>query len=95
MSSSADPYILRQEGGVRAPDETFEREVLEHPRPVLVEFGAEWCPPCRMVSPVLAAIARERADMLSVCKVDTDEKSFRHSHLPGHVGADPHPLPGW
>ncbi|MFE3060633.1 thioredoxin family protein [Nocardia sp. NPDC059239] len=54
-------------------DETFEREVLEHPRPVLVEFGAEWCPPCRMVAPVLAAIARERADMLTIYKVDTDE----------------------
>ena len=54
-------------------DETFEREVLQHPRPVLVEFGATWCPPCRMIAPVLAAIAEEHADTLSIRNVDIDE----------------------
>ena len=42
-------------------DDTFAGEVLRHERPVLVEFWATWCPPCRMLDPVLAEIERERA----------------------------------
>lgn len=54
-------------------DETFEQEVLKHHRPVLVDFWAQWCPPCHMIAPVLAEIARERADSLTIRKVNTDE----------------------
>ncbi|WP_326565502.1 thioredoxin [Amycolatopsis rhabdoformis] len=53
-------------------DATFAADVLEHERPVLVEFGAQWCPPCRMIAPVLAEIAAERADSLTVREIDTD-----------------------
>ena len=53
-------------------DETFEREVLRSDRPVLVDFWAQWCPPCHMIAPVLAQIAAERPDLL-VVKVNTDE----------------------
>ncbi|WP_329066294.1 thioredoxin [Amycolatopsis sp. NBC_01480] len=54
-------------------DATFAAEVLEHDQPVLVDFWATWCPPCRMIAPVLAAIAEERAGSLTVREVNTDE----------------------
>ncbi|MGP4109381.1 thioredoxin family protein [Streptomyces sp. 4N509B] len=53
-------------------DETFAGEVLASPLPVLVTFTATWCPPCRMVAPVLAAIAAERAGSLRIVSVDVD-----------------------
>jgi len=54
-------------------DETFEQEVLKHGQPVLVDFWAQWCPPCHMIAPVLAEIATERADSLAIRKINTDE----------------------
>jgi thioredoxin 1 len=54
-------------------DETFESEVLQSPRPVIVEYWAPWCGPCRQVAPVLEAIASEHADQVDVVKLNTDE----------------------
>jgi thioredoxin 1 len=51
----------------------FEREVLRADRPVLVDFWAPWCAPCRMVEPVVEALAREQAKALKVVKVNVDE----------------------
>jgi thioredoxin 1 len=53
-------------------DATFESEVLESETPVLVDFWAPWCGPCRMVSPILAQINEERDD-LRVVKLNVDE----------------------
>jgi thioredoxin 1 len=53
-------------------DDTFDAEVLHADRPVLVEFWATWCPPCRMLAPVLAELAAEHADRLRVVKLDMD-----------------------
>ena len=53
-------------------DATFAEDVLAADRPVLVEFTADWCPPCKMIAPVLAQIARDEGDRLKVVAIDAD-----------------------
>lgn len=59
-------------GVATVTDETFAEQVLAAEGPVLVEFTADWCPPCRMMAPVLADIAREEAHRLTVVQLDVD-----------------------
>lgn len=83
----------------------FQSVVLESSKPVLVDFWASWCGPCRMLAPVIEQIAAERPDV-KVCKVDVDQEQalameygissiptvlvFRNGKLAGHsVGAVP------
>ncbi|WP_405179951.1 thioredoxin [Nocardia sp. NBC_01377] len=64
--------MMRTDAVTAVTDATFAGEVLESELPVLVEFTASWCPPCRMIAPVLAEIAEEQADRVKVVALDVD-----------------------
>ena len=54
-------------------DASFEADVLKNDKPVVVDYWAEWCGPCRMVGPVLEEIASEHADKIDVVKLNVDD----------------------
>lgn len=56
-------------------DANFEKDVLQADLPVLVDFWAPWCQPCKMISPIIDELAKEYAGRLKVCKVNVDENN--------------------
>jgi thioredoxin 1 len=64
--------MIQAEGVAAVTDADFDTEVLAADRPVLVEFTADWCGPCRQLVPVLSAIAAEEADRIKVVQLDVD-----------------------
>lgn len=58
---------------IHVTDETFDSEVLQSDKPVLTDFWADWCGPCKMIAPILEDIANEYEEDLTIAKVDVDE----------------------
>lgn len=65
--------VADQSSTKKVTDQSFEQDVLKASGPVLVDYWAEWCGPCKMISPVLEEIAGEHAEKLVVAKVNIDE----------------------
>jgi len=67
---------------INVADDAFEKTVLQSPIPVIVDFWAPWCGPCKMVAPILDKLAKEFSGKLLVAKVNTDE----HQQWAGQYG---------
>ncbi len=73
---------MAEENLVVLTDENFEAEVTQEEMPVLVDFYADWCAPCRMMAPIIDELAAEYAGKVKVCKIDTDA----HRDTPSRFG---------
>jgi thioredoxin 1 len=67
---------------VHTTDADFEQDVLNADRPVLVDYWAEWCGPCKMIAPILEEIADDYGERLRICKLDIDA----NQETPGKYG---------
>ncbi len=67
---------------VHTTDATFDEDILKSATPVLLDFWAEWCGPCKMIAPVLDEIAEEYKDRLKIAKINIDE----NPHTPPRFG---------
>ena len=66
---------------VHISDASFEQDVLKAPRPVLIDFWAEWCGPCKAIAPMLNDIAEEYRDKITIVKLNVDENPKTAQHF--------------
>ena len=59
---------------IKVTDENFETEVIKSQKPVIVDFWAEWCGPCKMIGPILEEISEEMSDKITIAKHNIDEE---------------------
>jgi len=73
---------------INVTDDSFKADVLESSKPVLVDFWAEWCGPCKMIAPALEEISEELAGQVTIAKMDIME----NTGVPGEIGVQSIPL---
>ena len=64
---------MENSAAITVDESNFDDEVIKSAQPVLVDFWAEWCGPCKMIAPLLDEIAREKADAVKIAKVNVDD----------------------
>lgn len=73
---------------INVTDDSFKADVLESSKPVLVDFWAEWCGPCKMIAPALEEISDELGEQVTIAKMDIME----NTGIPGEIGVQSIPL---
>ena len=92
VAEQSNGLVPHDDAPVKVTDATFEKDIIEasHQLPVLVDFWAEWCGPCRQVAPMLEKLAKEFAGQVRIAKVNVDEnpvlsQTFRIQSIPNFM----------